>query len=648
MAVDLAKKSRCIFTLICLFVLGLSGPVAQTLAQELVESIAKPAPSSPTNLANLQNVPISNKMQTEGICWVTIPAGTFLMGSHVPAEQIAKDYVEYGRAPEYFADEFPQHRVEITKPFLMADTEVTVGQFRQFVTETNYQTEAESDGDGGWGYDKELGKCLGRDKRFSWRDAGYPQTDNYPVVNVTWNDCQKYCQWLSNKIGRLVRLPTEAEWEYACRAGTVGYYWMGDKKESLLEGARTLKPDENSIRHAVQDLVIAADNAVTFPVPVRSYAKNPFGLYDMHGNAWEWTADWHDDTYYARSPTKDPQGPIQGEVRVRRGGAWNTFPLWARASFRNWNTPDSRCVNLGFRLVADLSSLEISQHKLAQPVRLLFVGDIMLDGGPGHCIQGGKDPFEHVSQMLEDADVTIGNLECVLGREGEQILKTFNFRAALNSEQYLRRHFDALSIANNHICDYGIEGMLECIKILKQNNIGYFGAGADLWSARRGLMLDCKGRRIQLLGYNGFNRESFQATDDSPGIAPLYEQMVLDDIRYAKEQRKADIVIPFVHWGRELVSSPQDWQRDLAQKMIDAGANAVIGSHPHVTQTIDYYKRAPIVYSLGNFVFDYFPIDPPQWTGWAVRLDIQADSTTDTKVLSVELDPIGLPHHSER
>jgi formylglycine-generating enzyme len=576
--------------------------------------------------------------------WVTVDSGWFMMGGQVSAEQVAADYVEYGRPAEYFSDEYPQHRVEITKPFLIGETEVTVGQFRKFVEETGYKTQCEEDGEGGWGYDQALGKCLGRDKRYSWRDAGYPQSENHPVVNVTWYDCQKYCQWLSHKEKRLVRLPTEAEWEYACRAGTTDYYWMGNDKSALLQGARVLQPNESSIRHAVQDLKIAEDTSTTFPVPVKSYGKNAFGLYDMHGNVWEWTADWHDETYYARSPLKDPQGPPQGGVKVRRGGGWNTFPLWGRASFRNWNTPESRCVNLGFRVVAELNSWEIAEHVKQQPVSLLFVGDIMLDGGPGHHIANGRDPFAACAALLQSADLTIGNLECVIGRAGEQMLKPYAFRAAKNSEQYLAKYFDAVSLANNHTCDFGRDGLLECLRVLRSNDVGFFGAGEDLASARQGLVLECKGRRILLLGYNGFNAEEYQAGDSTPGVAPLVEQMIIEDIRSARQIHQAEIVIPFLHWGGELVPMPAAWQQQLARKLVDAGASAVIGSHPHVTQTQEFYRGAPIVYSLGNFVFDYFPVDPPQWTGWAVRLNIHTDGKADLETAVVELDPSGLPH----
>ena len=580
----------------------------------------------------------------DGNNWVTIPAGRFLMGSQVPAETLARDYSDYGRDADYFRDEYPQHLVEITKPFLLASTEVTVGQFRAFVDATGYKTRAEVDGTGGWGYDAAQKKCLGRDLRFSWRDPGYTQTDAHPVVNVTWEDCQAYCKWLSDKEQRIVRLPTEAEWEYANRAGTTDYYAVGNTPNDVLSKARTLSPRPETIRNAVQNLEIDPAENLPFPVPVASFAPNPFGIYDMHGNVWEWTADWHDENYYSISPTKDPQGPRQGIVKVRRGGAWNSFPLWSRSSFRNWNTVDTRCVNLGFRVVAEMTPWEIQKYERNRPIRLLFVGDIMLDGGPGNAIGAGIDPFEQCSEILLDADVTVGNLECVLGRGGQEVDKNYTFRAARNSEVYLKKYFHGLSVANNHTLDWGPEGFVECLNVLKKSDIGYFGGGLDLDAARSGLVLEVRGRRIVLLGYNEIFKEDYEATESRAGNAPFQLDWAIEDIEYAKKTLHADIVIPYIHWGAELVSMPNDSQRTQSKRMLDAGASAVIGAHPHVVQTIDSYRGRPIVYSLGNFVFDYYPVDPPVWYGWAIRLSIPREGPIEWETITVELDPRGLPH----
>ena len=215
---------------------------------------------------------------------------------------------------------------------------------------SGYRTEAEQDGTGGWGYNPQTSKCEGRDPKYNWLNPSFPQTDAHPVVNVTWNDALAFCRWLSRKEGRTYRLPTEAEWEYACRGGTATQYAYGDDPATLAQVANIADVRGRTQFPHVQEILMPRDGK--FTIVVGSHPPNKFGLCDMHGNVWEWCSDWYGKDYYAHSPVDDPAGPEQGIRRVRRGGAWNSFPLYARASFRNWNKPDSRCVNLGFRVLA--------------------------------------------------------------------------------------------------------------------------------------------------------------------------------------------------------------------------------------------------------------------------------------------------------
>ncbi|MBM4021627.1 MAG: CapA family protein [Planctomycetes bacterium] len=274
-------------------------------------------------------------------------------------------------------------------------------------------------------------------------------------------------------------------------------------------------------------------------------------------------------------------------------------------------------------------------------VAVAFVGDIMLDNGPGHAIASGRDPFTACADLLLDADFTVGNLECVLGKKGRQVLKAYTFRAATDSPRHLKRYFSGLSVANNHALDFGSEGLVECLRILAAEGIPQVGGGRDLAAARRPLVFEKHGIRVAVVAANGFQAAASAAGEATPGIAPLEESAILADIAAAR--KAADFVVPLVHWGPELVAEPDAADRALARRMIEVGAAAVIGSHPHVTQTVDVHRGCPIVYSLGNFVFDYYPVDPPEWTGWVATLTFAKGQPVALDTHAVVLDAAGLP-----
>lgn len=161
----------------------------------------------------------------------------------------------------------------------------------------------------------------GRSPQYSWRNPGFKQTDDDPVVNVTWHDAVAMANWLSKKEGKKYRLPTEAEWEYSCRAGTRTRYHSGDHPATLLKVANVFDAASKQNWLQWERYALAGNDGFEFTAPVGSFAPNAFGLYDMHGNVWEWCADWHAETYYAESPVDDPQGPAAGRARVRRGGS---------------------------------------------------------------------------------------------------------------------------------------------------------------------------------------------------------------------------------------------------------------------------------------------------------------------------------------
>lgn len=297
-----------------------------------------------------------------GMVFVRIPAGSYLMGSDEPAARLARDYpLMEPRRFALLADEAPVHRVHIGRAFYLGRYEVTVGQFRRFLEASGYRPESVADGTGGYGYNPAYDPATtkrgdafeGRDPRYSWRNPGFAQADDHPVVNVTWNDAQALAAWLSRTEGHRYRLPTEAEWEYACRAGTRTRYPHGDDPHRLVGTANTFDQDAAPYWERWRPYALPGSDGHAFTAPVGSHAPNAFGLYDMLGNAWEWTADWYGETYYLRSPRNDPQGPATGSVRVRRGGSWHTWPLYARCSYRNWNSQDTRYTLVGMRLVRE-------------------------------------------------------------------------------------------------------------------------------------------------------------------------------------------------------------------------------------------------------------------------------------------------------
>ena len=283
-----------------------------------------------------------------------------------------------------------------------------------------------------------------------------------------------------------------------------------------------------------------------------------------------------------------------------------------------------------------------SSLALAEPVRLLFVGDIMLDDGPGRTIAGGGDPFSAYDELLRSADFRIGNLECPVAASGVPLdNKIYSFRADPQVMRVLRGRFDVLSLANNHSGDQGRAAFLETLQHLAANGIRAVGGGRDLAAAHAPVLLEKHGLRIALLAYNEFKPRRFEAGANWPGIAWSEDSRVLADIRAARAAG-ADLVIPFMHWGWERETEPSARQRQLARLMIDAGAAAVVGSHPHVTQGADLYRGKPIIWSLGNFVFDGFEL-PAAKIGWLLALTLDREGVVTWETHAAQIDATGTP-----
>lgn len=280
------------------------------------------------------------KIGQQGPSMVSVPAGSFQMG----------DLSGTGDK-----DERPVHRVRIAYPLALSQTEVTVAQFSMFVADSGYQTDAERNfggrgcvseahyGQGDWGW------VEGR----SWRNPGYPQTPDHPVVCVSWNDAEAYVAWLAKQTGQPYRLPTEAEWEYSARAGTTTRSSAGEHDAGLCSVANI--GDMTFERAYGRTPEVGCEDGYARTAPAASFEPNPFGLHDMHGNAWEWVADcWHDT--YEQAP-QTGQAWLEGgdcSRRVLRGGSWFNESSLVTSSYRDWDFSEDRYDGFGFRVAREL------------------------------------------------------------------------------------------------------------------------------------------------------------------------------------------------------------------------------------------------------------------------------------------------------
>jgi poly-gamma-glutamate synthesis protein (capsule biosynthesis protein) len=256
----------------------------------------------------------------------------------------------------------------------------------------------------------------------------------------------------------------------------------------------------------------------------------------------------------------------------------------------------------------DLAGQVETEPSPDQAFTVTMVGDIIL-GRTVHTIMTRLNdyaaPFRLVADELAKADLTIGNLECSLSDTipPPDDPFTFEFMTLTAGAQGLRLSgIDGVSQANNHSMNFGAGGMRDTLAALDATGIRHFGIGETLDAACEPAIFDVHGTRVAFLGYDGITGDTNGATGDSAGTAPLVAERFSQDIVAAT--KRADVVIPFIHWGVEYTLTPTGEQRSLAHRAIDAGATMVVGSHPHWVQGIEEYRGRPIVYSLGNFVFD--------------------------------------------
>jgi len=287
----------------------------------------------------------SNNAKTIENNMVLIPGGNFIMGSM-----------------DGYTDEHPAHAVFVDD-FYMAKYEVTVSDFKRFIDESGYKTEVEKRGYsykyGDNGYEEWKGITWKHDEKGNLR----PSSEyDHPVIHITWNDADAYCEWISSKTGQEYHLPTEAEWEYAARSGSKEY------KYSWGNGAPSGKNGENICDESLAKMYNITDpkqywkgyhDGYVLSSPYGQFNPNSLGLYDMGGNVTEWCWDWYNESYYktcfANAELKtgevmNPRGPLSGDYRILRGGSFNNNPIYTRAANRNRNTPENSNNNIGFRV----------------------------------------------------------------------------------------------------------------------------------------------------------------------------------------------------------------------------------------------------------------------------------------------------------
>ncbi|MGB7344476.1 MAG: SUMF1/EgtB/PvdO family nonheme iron enzyme [Pirellulaceae bacterium] len=314
-----------------------------------------------------------------------LPAGRFEMGAQ-STSSFGRDHSDFNTD-----DAAHQHQVVLSRPFYLSTTEVTKAQFDQFVTATGYTATAKSNGAGIVGWDPAPDpehhghkQSFRQKPEFTWATTGFSQENDHPVVGVSFRDATAFCQWLSKKEGKPYRLPTEAEWEYAARAGTQTLFSFGDDYRGVIEKHANIAnvelekvaPDRVMRQWIVFPETELGDDHV-FTSPVRTYLPNPFGLHDMHGNAWEWCEDKYLDTFYrqfkdnghhnlrdrAIDPLNTEDWNDTGDWRVIRGGSWFTSPVQARCACRGYFEADDAAAYVGFRVAMDAPQTEIDQAR---------------------------------------------------------------------------------------------------------------------------------------------------------------------------------------------------------------------------------------------------------------------------------------------
>ena len=271
---------------------------------------------------------------------------------------------------------------------------------------------------------------------------------------------------------------------------------------------------------------------------------------------------------------------------------------------------------------------------------LLFTGDIMLSRTVGARMEAQKDwslPFHLISDTLHDADLRYCNLECPVSDRGRNLHHLYSFRADPRVIEGLKAAgFNVASQANNHTYDWGPDALLDSLERLRAAGIQPVGAGQNSLAAHYPLLVRVGSLRIAFLAYVNIDPKEATAGVDRPGVAWLDPGQALTDIRFARPL--ADLVIVCPHWGVEYALQPTREQVDLAHQMIDAGADMIVGSHPHVVEPVEKYHDHWIAYSLGNFIFDQE--GPNTHRGYLLKAIVRDRRIADVESIPIDINSV--------
>jgi hypothetical protein len=349
----------------------------------------------------------------------------------------------------------------------------------------------------------------------------------------------------------------------------------------------------------------------------------------------------HRQESLAGVPGKLAHQPLSRRAFVRMGlGAAAGTPLatWLLGC----NQPDSHPT----RRLATVTETPVSVPPTPEdrPITIAITGDLMLGRSvtPQMLATGDGFPFTHTADYLRSFDLTIGNLECVVSTIGSPIPgKQFTFEAnPVGFERLQNSGFDIVSVANNHSGDYGEQALMDMLDHLPRYGMTPLGGGADLAVAHSPVIKTVNTTTVGFLAYCEIGPNTFAATATTPGHAWLDPTLMRADI--AALRSRVDFIIVFTHWGIEYQTLPDVDQQSMARIAIDAGADLVVGAHPHVRQPAVLYRGKPIIYSLGNFVFDEMP-GYEESRGNVLELTLQGSLLLAWKQRGAVIDGSGQP-----